>query len=142
MVATGPYGRGTAGAIPFHSRTNRKEIAVGKISNGLGVREFLRGPRGLIAGLMVGIGLSLVLRVGAQQPQPPPAGQQAAAPPVTRFQISVADPQKIFILDHQANVVYLFTTNNQGVWEATEGFAITPELDRLHRSSPIPKVNP
>jgi hypothetical protein len=110
---------------------------VGKILNPAGVATFLRGPRGWIGGLLVGIGLALTLRAAAQQPPPP-----APPAPAARYQISVADPQKIYVLDHHDNMIYLFSTNNQGVWEATEGFAVTPEIDRLHRSTPIPKVNP
>jgi hypothetical protein len=113
---------------------------VGKNSNGLGIRTLFGGPRGLIAGVLVGAGLSLVVRAGAQQQ--PPAQPPPPPPPAGRYQISVADPQKIYVLDHQANMVYLFSTNNLGVWEASEGFAITPELDRFRQRNPIPKVNP
>ena len=111
---------------------------MGKILNDAGVGAFLHGPRGLLVGVLIGVGLALTLRAAAQQP---PAAQPAQVAPAARFQISVADPQKIFVLDHQGNMVFLFSTNNQGVWEATEGFAITPELDRFHQRNPIPKVN-
>ena len=111
---------------------------MGKILNPAGVGAVLRG---WIGGLLVGAGLALSLRAAAQQP-PGLAPQPAAPAPATRYQISVADPQKIYVLDHHDNMVYLFSTNNQGVWEATEGFSVTPEIDRLHRTTPIPKVNP
>ena len=111
---------------------------MGKILNDAGMGALLRGPRGLIAGLLLGVGLALTLRAAGQQP---PAAQPTPVAPAVRYQISVADPQKIFVLDHQGNMVFLFSTNNQGVWEATEGFAITPELDRFHQRNPIPKVN-
>jgi hypothetical protein len=116
-----------------------KEIAVGKNSNGLGIRTLVQGPRGLIAGLLIGVGLSFAMRAGAQQQQPPAQPPPATSP---RYQISVADPQKVFVLDHQSNMIYVFSTNNLGTWEAGEGFAITPELDRFRQRNPIPKVNP
>ena len=97
-------------------------------------------PAGLAVGLLTGLCLSLVLHARAQQPAP--AAPPIPAAPSTRYQISAGDPSKVFVLDRETNVVYLFGTNAQGVWEAGGGFSIPQEIQNFSKRNPIPKVSP